>query len=100
MDRFVDLLLSEADLWTRSAGHHVKPRTIFFGGGTPSLLPIDAMRRLIVGLKDRFDFTTVEEWTIEINPATADLDYLKVLRELGVDRLSFGAQSFDRAELA
>jgi oxygen-independent coproporphyrinogen-3 oxidase len=100
MERFVDLLLSEADLWTRSAGHRVAPRTVFFGGGTPSLLPIESMRRLIAGLKDRFDFSDVVEWTIEINPATADLDYLKMLRDFGVDRLSFGAQSFDRAELA
>jgi oxygen-independent coproporphyrinogen-3 oxidase len=57
------------------------------------------MRRLIVGLKDRFDLSQLEEWTIEVNPATADLDYLKMLRAEGVDRLSFGAQSFDVDEL-
>ncbi|MBC7784765.1 MAG: radical SAM family heme chaperone HemW, partial [Burkholderiales bacterium] len=75
------------------------PRTVFFGGGTPSLLPIDAMRRLIIGLKQRFDLSRVDEWTIEVNPATANLEYLQMLRELGIDRLSFGAQSFDPAEL-
>ncbi len=98
MDAFVDLLLAEAKLWTFDR-RDLTPRTIFFGGGTPSLLPAASMQRLIVGLKDRFDLSQLEEWTIEINPATADLDYLKMLRAEGVDRLSFGAQSFDRDEL-
>ena len=97
MERFVDLLLSEADLWKRDTP--LSPRTVFFGGGTPSLLPNESMRRLIVGIRERFDFSRLEEWTIEINPATADLDYLRMLRSLGVNRLSFGAQSFDPAEL-
>jgi oxygen-independent coproporphyrinogen-3 oxidase len=57
------------------------------------------MRRLILGLKQRFDLSAVNEWTVEVNPATASLEYCAMLRELGVDRLSFGAQSFDRAEL-
>lgn len=96
MNRFVDLLLAEADLWTH---RYPQPRTIFFGGGTPSLLPIDTMDRLLTGLSDRFDFSRVDEWTIEVNPATADLDYLEMLREHGVDRLSFGAQSFVESEL-
>lgn len=99
MGRFVDMLLSEADLWGRDR-ERAAPSTVFFGGGTPSLLPRDAMRRLIEGLQSRFDLSRVNEWTIEINPATADLEYLRMLRALGVNRLSFGAQSFDRAELA
>jgi len=72
---------------------------VFFGGGTPSLLPLALMRRLIGGLKERFDLSRVNEWTIEVNPATATLEYCQMLRELGVDRLSFGAQSFRPAEL-
>jgi oxygen-independent coproporphyrinogen-3 oxidase len=97
MTRFVDLLLREADLW--SAYGSIRPRTIFFGGGTPSLLPLAQMRRLIDGLKARFDLSRIEEWTIEVNPATAADDYCQMLREQGVDRLSFGAQSFNRDEL-
>lgn len=96
MERFVDLLLAEADLW---AGQRPRPRTIFFGGGTPSLLPLKSMRRLLDGLHDRLDLSAVDEWTIEVNPATADGDYLRMLRMAGVDRLSFGAQSFDPLEL-
>ena len=57
MARFVDLLLAEADMWTASTAPQVRPRSVFFGGGTPSLLPIEQMRRLIAGLRDRFEQT-------------------------------------------
>ena len=101
MDHFVDLLLLEAEQWTSDRPpDSLRPRTIFFGGGTPSLLPRDSMRRLLVGLRERFDVSRVEEWTIEVNPATANEDYCRMLRDLGVDRLSFGAQSFRPNELA
>src|SRR5580700_500570 len=70
MDRFVDLLLREADQWLVDQAPPIRPRTVFFGGGTPSLLPIEQMQRLIAGLKDRFDFSECSEWTIEANPAT------------------------------
>jgi oxygen-independent coproporphyrinogen-3 oxidase len=100
MDRFVDLILREADLWVEGAsGQRIRLRTIFFGGGTPSLLPLAQMRRLIQGLRGRFDCSALEEWTVEVNPATAQLDYCQMLRELGVDRLSLGAQSFLPSEL-
>ncbi len=99
MGQFVDRILWEADQWS-AAAPVIEPRTIFFGGGTPSLLPQAEMRRLIMGLRDGFNLSSVDEWTVEINPATASLEYCRMLRELGVDRLSFGAQSFDIAELA
>ncbi len=124
MIAFVDRILREAELWigrpaaryparepdhpdptlpTRPihpAGPSLRPRTIFFGGGTPSLLPLDAMQRLLAGLREGFDLSGLEEWTIECNPATVSLEYCAMLREMGVNRLSFGAQSFDRQELA
>lgn len=120
MGRFVDLVLREAERWgnaecrmqsaeSAQEGHRSplssrsaippRPRTVFFGGGTPTLLPLEEMRRLIAGLRERFDFSRLEEWTIEANPATVRADYCAMLREMGVDRLSFGAQSFDPAEL-
>lgn len=102
MTRFVDLLLAEALMWS---GEKTTPRvvpvpgTVFFGGGTPSLLPPDQMRRLIAGLRERLDFSRNIEWTVEVNPATANLEYCQMLREMGVNRLSFGGQSFNRDEL-
>ena len=98
MDRFVDLVLTEADLWTGD-GRTIRPRTVFFGGGTPTLLPPDQMQRLIDGLRERFDLSDVDEWTIEANPATVTDDYCRMLRRHGVNRISFGAQSFNPAEL-
>lgn len=101
MDRFVDRLLREAERWgSAQPGPTPRPRTIFFGGGTPSLLPFAAMARLLRGLQERFDFSQLDEWTVEINPATADFEYCRMLREAGVNRLSFGAQSFSTTELA
>lgn len=100
MERFVDLVLREAEQWGRARpAESLRPRTVFFGGGTPSLLPVEAMRRLLTGLRDVFDLSGAREWTIEVNPATADESYCRMLRESGVDRLSFGAQSFRPDEL-
>jgi oxygen-independent coproporphyrinogen-3 oxidase len=101
MRRFVDRILAEAAAWERRArtGPSVQPRTVFFGGGTPSLLPLEQMERLLAGLRRAFDLRRVNEWTVEVNPATARLEYCRMLREQGVDRLSMGAQSFDPAEL-
>ena len=100
MGHYVDRLLREADRWTDQAdGPTVRPRTIFFGGGTPTLLPMAQMRRLIMGLRERFDFSLVSEFTVEANPATLSDEFAAMLGDVGVDRLSFGAQSFDRDEL-
>src|SRR6187401_3591556 len=65
MARFVDLILTEADMWVQSQVR-VKPRTVFFGGGTPSLLPLNEMTRMIAGLRDRFDFAGCNEFTVEV----------------------------------
>jgi len=98
MTRFVDLVLREADFWT-DASQTLRPRTVFFGGGTPTLLPVAEMRRLIGGLRERFDFSETVEWTIEANPATVTREYADTLAAAGVNRISMGAQSFNPAEL-
>ena len=98
MAHYVDLILREARQWTNSPVS-VVPKTIFFGGGTPTLLPLIEMRRLLRGLWEQFGLSSVDEWTVEANPATVSLDYCQMLRESGVNRLSFGAQSFNLAEL-
>lgn len=99
MTRFVDLLLLEADMWCDLHASTLQPQTIFFGGGTPSLLPLPQMERLLQGLRKRLDLSQVNEWTVEVNPATSDLGYCRMLRQNGVTRLSLGAQSFDRSQL-
>ncbi len=101
MNAFVDLLLAEADLWRLSPiGPLIRPQTIFIGGGTPTLLPLPAMRRLLLGIRERFDLSSLIEFTIEANPATITPDYAATLAQLAVTRLSFGAQSFHTPELS
>jgi oxygen-independent coproporphyrinogen-3 oxidase len=101
MAKFVDLILAEAEMWTKPGMAVARGlRTVFFGGGTPSLLPLPLMRKLLRGLRDRFDLSLIEECTVEANPATLELNYAQMLREEGVTRLSIGAQSFKPSELA
>ncbi len=73
--------------------------TLFIGGGTPSLLRPEWIGDLIRSCRERFEIPQEIECTMECNPGTVTLDYLKQLRTQGVTRLSFGAQSADPAEL-
>jgi oxygen-independent coproporphyrinogen-3 oxidase len=101
MADFVDRVLIEAQGWANSPiARRIRPRTVFFGGGTPTVLPLQQMQRLLAGLAQRLDLSQVDEWTIEANPATLSLEYCATLRAAGVNRLSFGAQSFNAGELA
>ena len=73
--------------------------TIYFGGGTPTTLTIEQISKLIELCRQIFDVDPGAEITAEANPGSVSLDYLKSLRSSGVDRLSFGVQSFDDGEL-
>jgi oxygen-independent coproporphyrinogen III oxidase len=76
-----------------------QPSTLFFGGGTPSLLTPDQLGDLIDACRDYLHLTEDAEITAECNPGTVTRDYLAALRARGVNRLSFGAQSADPDEL-
>lgn len=73
--------------------------TVFFGGGTPSLMSPQQMALVLSTLHDCFAITANAEVTMECNPGSVDLAYLQAMRGLGVNRLSFGAQSAVSAEL-
>ena len=73
--------------------------TVYFGGGTPTLLSIDQFTRIFEALNSSFNIDPNAEISCECNPATADLEYFKALRALGVNRLSFGMQSAHDSEL-
>ena len=75
--------------------HYTPPiNTIYFGGGTPSLLSIKEISELLHLIKETYPVTDSAEITLEANPDTLSLDYLKGLRQFGVNRLSIGIQSF------
>lgn len=77
-----------------------KVDTVFFGGGTPSLLSPARMGMIFSALRDAFDLTEDAEITMEANPGTVTLDTLREYRFLGVNRLSLGVQSMDDSVLA
>lgn len=70
-------------------------QTVYFGGGTPSLLPLGAVRRLLGALANGYGVAPDAEITLEANPGTFGRHYLDGLRALGVNRLSLGVQSLD-----
>jgi oxygen-independent coproporphyrinogen-3 oxidase len=73
--------------------------TIFFGGGTPSLLEPDEIGRLIAACRDSFQLSTDAEITLETNPETSSAARMEGFRAAGVNRVSFGVQSFREEEL-
>ena len=73
--------------------------SVFFGGGTPSLLTGEQMRRIMNALKTHYDLNRDAEISMECNPATASADTLKAYRECGINRLSIGLQSANEEEL-
>ena len=81
------------------AADHPAAHTVFFGGGTPSLLPLDQLATVLTALADSFALTPDVEITLEANPGTVSRAYLDGLRQLGVNRLSFGVQSSHPHEL-
>ncbi len=98
MGPYVEAVAAEARLWSALLGRP-PVTTLFCGGGTPSLLPLPSLERLLEALRDAFPFQPDCETTVEANPGTVDADYLKGLAALGVNRLSLGVQSFHDDEL-
>jgi oxygen-independent coproporphyrinogen III oxidase len=96
---YVRALLTEIDMAGRTAQHADgtprRTRTIFFGGGTPSLLTVGQVTRLLDSCRQAFAVDQEAEITLEANPGTLSHEQLVGLRAAGVNRLSLGAQSFD-----
>ena len=88
---FVEAVLVEA----RLRAEHIRPTTVFFGGGTPTALNKRQLERLISGLREVMDFSGVSEFTVEMNPATISPGKAEKLLALGVNRASIGVQSWD-----
>ncbi|MDJ0757688.1 MAG: radical SAM family heme chaperone HemW [Ardenticatenaceae bacterium] len=83
-----------------AAGRNLIAQTIFFGGGTPSLMPPHLLKKIFEQIHRSFTLMPEAEVTMEANPETVDKDYLTAVQELGVNRISFGAQSAVASELA
>ncbi len=94
INRYVAALVRELEL----IAHQCRPKTIFFGGGTPSLLNLRQWETILHAMQ-RLGLTGAEEWTVECNPATVSPDKARLLREHGVNRISMGVQSLDETLL-
>jgi len=93
-------LLSELKYWaTQPQFQSRRIRSLFFGGGTPSLAPPELIYSVISLVHQLFDCTTDMEISLEANPGTVDMDHFRGYRQAGVNRLSIGVQSFDNYEL-
>lgn len=96
---YVDALIAEMRLTRERVELSGDAPTLFFGGGTPSLLPADEIGRVIDAARDMYQLARDAEITLEANPESVDGEYLQALRAAGVNRLSLGIQSQHRAGL-
>ena len=106
VNRYVDALTSEIlaahdekNPPANAGGSDLSIDTIYFGGGTPSLLTPLQLEKILSAVDKQFAVQPDIELTVEMNPATVTLEKLKDYRSLGVNRASFGVQTFDDTEL-
>jgi oxygen-independent coproporphyrinogen III oxidase len=90
INRFVNALVREMEI----VADDLKPKTIFFGGGTPSLLNLRQWEQ-ILRVMEKLNLVGAEEFTVECNPATVSADKAKLFRDFGINRISMGVQSLD-----
>jgi oxygen-independent coproporphyrinogen-3 oxidase len=97
VERYVDALCMEIASWQPSA--KIQADSVYFGGGTPSLLNARQVEHILGAVHDAFSIEPDAEVTMEMNPATVTTASLSEYRDLGVNRASFGVQTFNDREL-
>ncbi len=97
-DIFLDALTKEIEMYA-DYGKKEEIETIYFGGGTPSLLQSQNIINILHIFKKTFSIQTDAEITIEVNPGTVNEEKLKLYRETGINRISIGVQSFNAEDL-
>lgn len=97
MNEYVSALCKEAYIRRHYLTEPVE--TVYLGGGTPSLLPLNELRRLLVYINKVFNITSDVEITVECNPDDVTIELAECMREVGVNRVSLGAQTFSDERL-
>ena len=95
-DQYINALLKEIEL---RKNYITNPKTIYLGGGTPSTLSHAHLDKIFTALEKNFDLSAVEEVTIECNPDDLNKDYISGLKNLPINRLSMGIQTFNEEEI-
>ena len=98
VNRYSSALILQMQDYARAASRH-DVDSIFFGGGTPTAIPVKQLLRVIDGIYDNFNVRSDAEFTIEANPATITTSEMRKLRRAGVNRVSIGLQSANDNEL-
>jgi oxygen-independent coproporphyrinogen-3 oxidase len=96
---YVEALQKEIQIVGRSTPANLQVHTIFFGGGTPSLLNASQLEFILNSIQSNFPLTTKVEISLEANPGTCSPEFLQDIRRLGFNRISFGVQSANPNEL-
>ena len=97
-EKYVDMLIREI-YESSGLAEEYEVTTVFFGGGTPSILPGEWIAQIMTELKNVFSFREDVEVTIEVNPGTVTEEKLKIYFAAGINRLSIGLQSANDEEL-
>lgn len=90
---YVQQLENEISFYGKKFSRELPVKTIFFGGGTPSLVNVELFESIMNDIKKNFDISSNAEISLEANPGTVNLDYLKNLLKIGFNRISFGLQT-------
>lgn len=99
--RYADRVVAEAHAYASSGllPSTLRWRTVYFGGGTPSALPIELLAKLLSNVRSILAVADIEELAIEVSPETITDEYLRGLRAIGFDRISMGFQTTSAAEM-
>ena len=97
-DRYTEALIKELSLYEKLLSKF-KVSSVYFGGGTPSLFSAQNIEKIISCISSITTFSSSPEITVEVNPKTADLKKFKSFRDIGINRLSLGIQSFSERKL-
>lgn len=102
MEKYIEALITEITIRSQAKQGNQNNQgvsSIFIGGGTPSLVPAKLLGKVIDKLRQTYNFTDDIEVSIETNPTSIDIDYLRDLKSIGINRISLGVQSLDNQEL-
>lgn len=99
VNSFLNSLKKEISYYSKKYNHDRIFTSIFFGGGTPSLMEPQYLKEILDHLKSNYNIDNKAEITMETNPGTVDKEKLKQFRQIGINRISIGIQSFDEDDL-
>ena len=99
IDAYTNAVCREVSSLREGLGRRLDVRTIYFGGGTPSMLPIQRVEAILSTIDREFSVSSDAEISFESNPGTVDAKYLRSLVSLGVNRLCVGVQSSHKQDL-